>query len=335
MTSRVIEISIGLSWPLRVIVSLTAVLHRAAHLLDRLIEAEPLDQFAVELRDHVVGQYAGLGGGGVVDRGHDLDLAVLHGDFHAEAPELALRLHLHVAEIVGVHVARMRIEARQHAVDRGCDQLGVVGLVDIVGAHLLEDVAEQLELAVGLLARGRGGRCGGVGDEPEGDGRRLRRPAAPRRIPRRRRAEPTPSCAGAACLCEPPRPRTDRPARPAPLDLSPKNLSPNDEINAGPSADAPHNAVIYSGSRRAANAQKRRNRSRLRETASSGPAGTELAAGPNCRGMAPCRRPARGRRHPPAPHRALPSGPPRVANCTGQSYKATWQWLANAYFAMQ
>ena len=45
----------------------------------------------------------------------------------------------------------MRIEPRQHAVDRGCDQLGVVGLVDVVGAHLLEDVAEQMELAVGVV----------------------------------------------------------------------------------------------------------------------------------------------------------------------------------------
>ena len=40
---------------------------------------------------------------GVVNRRHDLELAILHGDLHAQAAELALGLHLHVAEIVGVH----------------------------------------------------------------------------------------------------------------------------------------------------------------------------------------------------------------------------------------
>ena len=97
--------------------------------------------------------HAGLGGGRVVDRRHDLDQAVFHRDFDAEPAELAAGLHLHVAEALGVHVARMRIEAGQHAVDRGFDQLGVVRLLDIVGAHALEHVAEQIELAVGVRRR--------------------------------------------------------------------------------------------------------------------------------------------------------------------------------------
>src|SRR5206468_12549173 len=68
------------------------------------------------------------------DRRHDLDQAFLHRDFDAEAAEFTARGDLHVAEALGVHVARMRIEPGQHAVDRRFDELGVVGLLDVVGA---------------------------------------------------------------------------------------------------------------------------------------------------------------------------------------------------------
>ncbi|MHC2394761.1 hypothetical protein ACVIHB_009617 [Bradyrhizobium liaoningense] len=84
--------------------------------------------------------------------------AVLHRDLDAEAAELTAGLHLHVAEAFGVHVARMRIEAGEHAADGGFDQLGVIGLLDIIGAHALEDLAEQIELAIGV--RGGGSRAG-------------------------------------------------------------------------------------------------------------------------------------------------------------------------------
>ena len=150
MTSRVSDTSIGLSWPLRMIVSLILVFDRAAHLLDRLVEGQALHRLVVEMGDDVVGHDAGLGGGRVVDRRHDLDQAVLHRDLDAEAAELAARLHLHVAEALGVHVARMRIEPGQHAVDGRFDQLGVVRLLDVVGAHALEHVAEQTELPIGV-----------------------------------------------------------------------------------------------------------------------------------------------------------------------------------------
>ena len=128
--------------------------HRAAHLLDGLIEGQALHLLAVELGDDVVRHDAGLGGGRLVDRGHDLDEAVFHRDFDAEPAEFAAGLHLHVAEALGVHVARMRIEPGEHAVDRSFDQLAVVRLLDIFGAHPLEHVAEQVELPVGV-GRGR------------------------------------------------------------------------------------------------------------------------------------------------------------------------------------
>ena len=136
---------------------------RAAHLVDRLVQAEALHLIAVEMGDEVAGAHAGAGGRGLVDRGDDLDEAVLHGDLDAEATELAARLHLHVLEGLRRHVARMGIERGQHAVDGAFDQLRIVGLLDVVGADALEHVAEQIELAIGLCG---GGRNRIAGDEP-------------------------------------------------------------------------------------------------------------------------------------------------------------------------
>ena len=130
---------------------------RPAHLVDRLVEGEALDRLVVEMGDDVAGHDAGLGGRGVVDRRHHLDQTVLHGDFDAEPAEFPAGLHLHVAEALGVHVARMRIQRIEHAVDGRFDQLAVIRLLDIVGAHALEHVPEQIELPVGV---GTGGGTG-------------------------------------------------------------------------------------------------------------------------------------------------------------------------------
>src|SRR5690606_35693307 len=43
-----------------------------------------------------------------------------------------------------------------HAVDRGVDQFGLVRDLDIVGAHAIEHVAEQVELAICLGVGGVG-----------------------------------------------------------------------------------------------------------------------------------------------------------------------------------
>ncbi len=88
-----------------------------AHLVDGLVQGQALDVLAVDLGDDVIGHDAGARGGSLVDGGHDLDEAVFHRDLDAEAAELAAGLHLHVAEALGIHVARMRIEGGQHAVD--------------------------------------------------------------------------------------------------------------------------------------------------------------------------------------------------------------------------
>ena len=69
---------------------------------------------------------------------------------HAETAEFAARLHLHVAVALRIHVARMRVEPREHAVDGRFDQLGIIGLLDVIGADALEHVTEQIELPVGV-----------------------------------------------------------------------------------------------------------------------------------------------------------------------------------------
>ncbi len=123
---------------------------RPAHLFDRLIQGQALHRFVVEMGDDVVGLDAGLGGRRLVDRRDHLHEAVFHRHFDAETAELAAGLHLHVAEALGIHEARMRIEAGQHAVDRRFHELRIIRPFDIIGAHALEHVAEQVEVAIGV-----------------------------------------------------------------------------------------------------------------------------------------------------------------------------------------
>ena len=134
--------------------------HRAAHLVDRLVEVEALHRGAVDRGDVIAGFETRLVAGRAIHRRDDLDEAVLHRHFDADAAERSLGLDLHVGEGLGVHVAGVRIEAGDHAVDRGVDQLAVVDRAHIVGAHILEGVAEQVELAIDVAVIGamRGGQ---------------------------------------------------------------------------------------------------------------------------------------------------------------------------------
>ena len=49
-------------------------------------------------------------------------------------------------KLLRVHVARMRIEPGQHAVDRRFEELAVVRLFHVIGAHALEHIAEKIKL---------------------------------------------------------------------------------------------------------------------------------------------------------------------------------------------
>src|SRR6266498_2619017 len=126
MRARVMDTSTGLSWPLRMILSLILEFSGPRIFSTAWLRVSPCT--------------------GSSSRCVMMSLAMMP----ALAAELASGLHLHVAEALGIHVARMRIEPRQHAVDRRFDQLAVVGLFHIVRPHPFEHVAEQAELPIGI-----------------------------------------------------------------------------------------------------------------------------------------------------------------------------------------
>src|SRR6185312_16180070 len=127
----------------------------AAHLVDGLLQGHSLHRLAVQREDQVARLDAGLGGGRIVDRRHHLDDAVLHRDFDAEPAELAPGLDLHVLVDLGVHVAGVRVERREHALDGILHQRLLVDRLDIVAPHPLQHVAEQVELLVEFALVGR------------------------------------------------------------------------------------------------------------------------------------------------------------------------------------
>ena len=137
---------------------------RAFHLVDGLLERKPLHRVAVDLADQVARHDPGLCRRRVVDRRDHLDEALFHRDLDAEAAEFARRRLLHLAPGLVVHVARVRIERGHHAVDRTLHQLGVVGLLDVVGPDALEYFTKQIELRISI---GRtSGSLGGLDQVP-------------------------------------------------------------------------------------------------------------------------------------------------------------------------
>ncbi len=109
----------------------------AAHLLHGRV---------VELDDQVARLDAGLERRRVLDRRDHLDEAVLHPDLDAEAAELALRADLQLFERLRIEIGRMRVEPREHAVDRLGDQLLVLDRLDVVGLDGAEHLGEGAQL---------------------------------------------------------------------------------------------------------------------------------------------------------------------------------------------
>ena len=142
----------------------------AAHLVDGLVQGQALNFHAIDFGDEIIGHDAGLGGGRIVDRSHDLDKAVFHGDFDAEAAEFALGLDAHVLKALGIHVAGMGIERGEHAIDGRLDHLGFVGVLDIVGADAVEHVTEKIELLIGIGIGGGDCRAEGMPEHGCRDG---------------------------------------------------------------------------------------------------------------------------------------------------------------------
>ena len=86
-----------------------------------------------------------LAAGVVVDRRDHFHQPVFHRYFNAEPAKFTLGLHLHFLEGFFIHIARMRIKRRQHAVNRRLNQVGILDFLDIIAAHALEHLAEQIE----------------------------------------------------------------------------------------------------------------------------------------------------------------------------------------------
>src|SRR3546814_14459797 len=76
-----------------------------AHLFDSLAQGQPLHLLAIDMGDQVAGLQTGAEGRRVVDRRYDLHVAVLHRHLDAEPADLALRLDLHLAEVLLVQIA--------------------------------------------------------------------------------------------------------------------------------------------------------------------------------------------------------------------------------------
>ena len=167
---------------------------RAAHLVDGLVERAAIEQAGVEMGDVVTGLEARLVCRSVLLRRHDLDRAVFHRDREAEAAIAALGLRPHILAVARVEIGAVRIEAREHAVDRALHQRAVVDLVDIIGAHPLEHAHELIEFLIGAdvdrADRGRESgnqRAGAEKSNRTQQGLRLHKPRSiPRAISRRR-----------------------------------------------------------------------------------------------------------------------------------------------------
>ena len=172
MRSRFMVRSKGLSRPGRTIVSLIGVPGVAAHLLDRLVEIEAVDQLTVDVGDVIAGLDPCAPCGRVLGRSDDLHRTVLDRNGEAKAAVIPVGRGLELVEVGRFDVARMRIQRGEHAVDCALDQRLVVDLVDIIRLDALIDAHELLELLVirgvgGSEGAGRHGNQGERSDERE------------------------------------------------------------------------------------------------------------------------------------------------------------------------
>ncbi len=122
----------------------------AADAGDDLLEGKLLGGLAVDGENDVAGLHAGLEGGRVLDGRHHRHLAVLHGNFDADAEELARGGLLHLLVLLRVHERGVGVEPLEHALDGAVDQILLAHVLDI---GMLDDVehlaeaAQRLELA--------------------------------------------------------------------------------------------------------------------------------------------------------------------------------------------
>ena len=127
-------------------------LDRRADIADQLgaelLVGEALDLLIVDAGDDVAGHDAGLGRRRVVDRAHHGGETLLDRIGDADIAERggAARPGAGVAASERLRIDEIGIfEVGEHAVDGGLHQFAVVRPLHIVGAHLLEGIAEHIE----------------------------------------------------------------------------------------------------------------------------------------------------------------------------------------------
>ena len=152
MTSRTIETSIGWSAPLRMILSRVLVLIGPFILFTACSRVSPCTAsssiWVIRSPDRMPAFAAGVSSIGATTLTRPSSIVTSM----PSPPNSPWVVSCMSRQALLVHVARMRIERGDHAVDRRLDQLGVVGLFDVVGPDPLEHLAEQIELRIGMSA---------------------------------------------------------------------------------------------------------------------------------------------------------------------------------------
>ncbi len=159
---------------------------RAAQAFDEFFEGLARRIAAVDGYDEVAAANAGSFGRRSLDGGQDDEMVVPVLHFDADAPERALGVALEGLELVGRHVARVRIELRDHSRDGAVHELGPIDGVDVFVLHLDEHATELLHGRVRGIAAGQA-RPSGQAAEPRRAGpARKRRDNASRKNDRLR-----------------------------------------------------------------------------------------------------------------------------------------------------
>ena len=177
MTARSSVTSNGFSRPSRMMVSSILVPGLPRMSLTASFSAMPFTVLSSSLMMVSPALMPARGGRRVVDGGDHLEEAVLHADLDAHAAELAAGADAQLAVVLFVQVARVRVEAVQHALDGLLEELLVGHALDVVALDAAEHLGEHpqvLERHVPALGRGRragrGARTEGE-DRPDQTGR--------------------------------------------------------------------------------------------------------------------------------------------------------------------
>ncbi len=121
----------------------------AAHHAHRIVERHAFDRRVIETNDQITGLETGVEGGCIVDGCHHLDEAVLHGHFDTETAKLAFRPDTDFLERFRVEIGRVRVETREHPLNRVPQKLPILDFFDIVGLHLAENLGKYPQLLEG------------------------------------------------------------------------------------------------------------------------------------------------------------------------------------------